>query len=132
MQTSLGLTASIYHKEHKSFWVNAYMLCHKPSPNLLLWYSTWWRVHDIISSLIRYSKLYICMSSVISASSVDIILTLMSHLSYSPLNPRRACAVKVTVVPCVCVCVCPLTTILALKATTRHMSDIKSVSSASA
>ena len=46
------------------------------------------------------------MSSVISASSVDIILTLMSHLSYSPLNPRRACTVKVTVVPCVCVCVC--------------------------
>ena len=40
------------------------------------------------------------------------------------INPRRACAARVTVVVlCVCLFVCLSTTILALRATRRLMSD---------
>ena len=40
------------------------------------------------------------------------------------INPRRACAARVTVVVlCVCLSVCLSTTILALQATRRLMSD---------
>ena len=50
------------------------------------------------------------------------------------INPRRACAARVTVVVCVSVClfvclfVCLSTTILALQATRRLMSDTNSFS----
>ena len=49
------------------------------------------------------------------------------------INPRRACAARVTVVVLcvcvsVCVCVCVSTTILALQATRRLMSDTSSFS----
>ena len=42
-----------------------------------------------------------------------------------PINPRRACAARVTVVV---LCVCLSTTILALQATRRLMSDTNSFS----
>ena len=45
------------------------------------------------------------------------------------INPRRACAARVTVVVlCVCVSVCVSTTILGLQATRRLMSDTNSFS----
>ena len=45
----------------------------------------------------------------------------------SIVNPRRACAARVTVVGlCVCLSVCLSTTILALQATRRLMSDTNS------
>ena len=45
------------------------------------------------------------------------------------INPRRACAARVTVVGlCVCLFVCLSTTILALQATRRLMSDTNSFS----
>ena len=45
------------------------------------------------------------------------------------INPRRACAARVTVIVlCVCVCVCVSTTILGLQATMRLMSDTNSFS----
>ena len=46
------------------------------------------------------------------------------------INPRRACAARVTVVGlsvCLCVCVCVSTLILALQATRRPISDTKSL-----
>ena len=47
----------------------------------------------------------------------------------SVIDPRRACAVRVTVVIlCVCLCVCLFTTILATQATKRLMSDTNSLS----
>ena len=45
----------------------------------------------------------------------------------SIINPRRACAARVTVVV-LCVCVCLSATILALHATRRLMSDTNSFS----
>ena len=49
------------------------------------------------------------------------------------MNPRRACAARVTVVIlCVCLFVCQSTTILALQATRRLMSNTKSFSAARA
>ena len=49
--------------------------------------------------------------------------------TYILINPRRACAARVTVVVlCVCVSVCVSTTILALQATRRLMSDTSSFS----
>ena len=56
------------------------------------------------------------------------------HLSHytcisTVINPRRACAARVTVVVlCVCLSVCLSTTILALRATRRLMSDTNSFS----
>ena len=45
------------------------------------------------------------------------------------INPRRACAARVTVVGlCVCLFVCLSATILALQATRRLMSDTNSFS----
>ena len=46
---------------------------------------------------------------------------------YTVVNPRRACAARVTVVS-VCLFVCLSTTILALQATRRLMSDTNSFS----
>ena len=45
--------------------------------------------------------------------------------THSVINPRRACAARVTVVV-LCVCVCVSTTILGLQATRRLMSDTSS------
>ena len=50
---------------------------------------------------------------------------------HSVINPRRACAARVTVVV-LCVCVCLSTTILALQATRRPKSDTKCFSATSA
>ena len=49
------------------------------------------------------------------------------HLTIPFINPRRACAARVTVVVlCVCLFVCLSATILALQATRRVMSDTNS------
>ena len=51
------------------------------------------------------------------------------HTGVININPRRACAARVTVVVlCVCLFVCLSTTILALQATRRLMSDTNSFS----
>ena len=50
-------------------------------------------------------------------------------VTVSVINPRRACAARVTVIVlCVCLSVCVSTTILALQATRRLMSDTNSFS----
>ena len=54
-----------------------------------------------------------------------------TSVAHHLINPRRACAARVTVVVlrvCVCVCVCVSTTILGLQATRRLMSDTNSFS----
>ena len=63
-------------------------------------------------------------------SNRDIHLSAHRLLLLSVINPRRACAARVTVVGlCVCLFVCCLsTTILALQATRRLMSDTNSFS----
>ena len=61
---------------------------------------------------------------------VFIILTAyIIIIVYIVINPRRACAVRVTVVVlCVCLSVCLSTTILTLQATRRLMNDTNSFS----
>ena len=63
------------------------------------------------------------------ASSLVLEVHVHVHTAHTVINPRRACAARVTVVVlCVCLSVCLSTTILALQATTRLMSDTNSFS----
>ena len=56
-----------------------------------------------------------------------VIALVIALVIASVINPRRACAARVTVVV-LCVCVCVSTTILGLQATRRLMSDTNSFS----
>ena len=73
---------------------------------------------------IIYIALMPCDPNLVSSAFYNAIPNIPSLI-----NPRRACAARVTVVGlCVCLSVCLSTTILALQATRRLMSDTNSFS----